>query len=221
MGKRIHRMKTWLMDYAYLVTLGAVIAVIAASAIYTRNLRDVQAADVPAAAEAPETELTPEPSLQPKITPLATIAPLQVRYMNLASRTGTCWPVNGEIIRAYDEQNLVFWESIGAWSVHRGIDVAGVAGQAVLCAADGVVKTAMRDELWGWRVTVDQTDGRQAVYAGLEAVDVLSGQAVTRGQQVGTLLAKIPCEAELGAHLHMELSRDGRLQDPEGMLPER
>ena len=34
----VQRAKAWMIEYAYLVTLGAVIAVIAASAMYTQRL---------------------------------------------------------------------------------------------------------------------------------------------------------------------------------------
>lgn len=51
-----------MLDYAYLVTLGAVIAIIAGSALYTRQLRAQQEAGVQAAAPAPEIAATPQPS---------------------------------------------------------------------------------------------------------------------------------------------------------------
>ena len=221
---RMRRVKTWLMDYAYLVTLGAVIAVVAASAIYTQKLREEQAADIAAAAQAAELRTAmPEAtaSLQPDVTPLPTIAPLEVRYTQLRGSAGTVWPLGGAVIRAYDAQEPVFWGTLGSYRTHAALDIAGEAGEDVLCASDGVVAGASRDALWGWRVKVDQTDGRQAVYAGLESADVAGGQSVTRGQRIGVLLAQIPCEAELGPHLHLALYRDGKPQDPEGMMPER
>ena len=39
---RLHQAREWLMDYAYLVTLGAMIAVIAGTALYTDHLRSHQ-----------------------------------------------------------------------------------------------------------------------------------------------------------------------------------
>ena len=224
MGKKIRQMRTWLIDHAYLVTIGAVLAVIAASAIYTRGLQAQQETGITAAAQAPETAAAVQPTAEPPTpapTLLPTITPLQLRYAAWNPSSGTVWPVEGEVLRPYDAQELVLWEMLGAYRVHTALDIAGTAGQEVSCAADGVIAGAVRDELWGWRVTVDQTDGRQAVYAGLQTVDVVQGQAVTRGQQIGVLMEQIPCEGEMPAHLHIELFRDGKPQDPEGMLPER
>ena len=48
---RLHQAREWLLDYAYLVTLGAMIAVIAGTALYTDHLRSQQ--NVQAAAPAP------------------------------------------------------------------------------------------------------------------------------------------------------------------------
>ena len=39
---RLHQAREWLLDYAYLVTLGAMIAVIAGTALYTDHLRSQQ-----------------------------------------------------------------------------------------------------------------------------------------------------------------------------------
>ena len=40
-------------------------------------------------------------------------------------------------------------------------------------------------------------------------------------QEIGTLLERIPCEGEMGAHLHLEMEREGRAQDPLTMLEEK
>lgn len=104
-------------------------------------------------------------------------------------------------------------------STHPALDIAGEADEEVRCAKDGVVALAVRDDLWGWRVQVEQTDGRLCEYAGLALSLVEAGQSVTRGQPLGTLLPAIPCESEQAAHLHMTVWADGEAIDPRGMLP--
>ena len=212
------RMSDLMTEYAYWVTIGAVIAVIAGSAIYTRGLRETQETGIQAAAEAPEAIETPTPL--PAATPLPTIAPLLVSYAPIRPGGSTVWPVDGRVLRTFDAQELVYWEALGCYQTHPGLDIAGAAGEEVRCAMDGTVTGAVHDALWDWRVTVEQTNGRTAVYAGLHTCTVLIGQNVTRGQALGTLLEKIPCEAEMEPHLHMELYRDGIAQDPESMMPE-
>lgn len=220
MKRAFLRMKEWMMDYAYWVTLGAVIAVIAGSAAYTQQVRRQSEAGVQAAANAPEIAVSASPTPKVNITPLPTIVPLTVRPVMLTAAS-TKWPVEGEILRGFDDQALVWWESLSCWRTHMGLDIAGEAGQTVLSCADGRVKSSTWDELWGWRVTMEQTDGRQVTYCGLESSVVSAGESVTRGQTIGTLLAHIPCEAELPAHLHLQMQNKGLFQDPEAMLPER
>ena len=216
------RVREAMMEYAYLITLGTVVAVIAASAMYANSVRTQfeEKTDTPveAAAEAPEIAKTPEPTPaeRPMLTPLPTLAPLMVS--TLGTGAGRMWPVSGEVVRGYAPDNLVFWETLSCWKAHPGVDIAAVAGEGVLCVMDGVVEDVARDDLWGYRVRVAQTDGSIAEYAGIAVCLLKTGQSITRGQTVGTLMEAIPCEAELGAHLHLEITKDGEKSDPQAVL---
>lgn len=213
------RVREWMIEYAYLVTLGAIAAIVASSAIYAHQLQ--RAEDVPATAQAPEIKATAAPTQTPEVTPLPTIAPLVVRTESLRMAGTTVWPADGDILRGYDALGAVYWETLGCYRPHAALDIAGEAGEDVCAIADGAVEDVGRDELWGMRVTVAQTDGREMTYAGLETAAVRAGQNVTRGQRLGTMMARIPCEAELPAHVHIEMRMDGKQQDPEALLPER
>ena len=221
MGKlrgTMDRAKEALLEHAYLITLGAVVAVIAASAMYTSRVRTQYETQVQAAADAPEVAQSPEPQMSvfPVATPLPTIAPLTLGAFGTGA--GRVWPVSGEIVRAYTPDEPVLWEALSCYQAHRGVDIAGEAGEVVLCIMDGVVEEISRDELWGWRVRIAQTDGSEAVYAGLGFCTLQEGQAITRGQTVGELMKAVPCEAEFGAHLHLELIREGKTADPQELL---
>lgn len=212
-----HRAKEWLMDYAYLVTLGAVLAVIAASALYTREIKAKQEQDVQAAAQAAELSATAEPTARP----MPTLAPLEIHYYSPKPGGSTVYPVSGDVIRAYDGELPVYWAALSCVKVHAALDIAGEAEEDVLCVMDGVVAEIARDDLWGWRVAVDQTDGQRMRYAGLLMLSVSAGESVTRGQALGTLMDSIPCEAELGTHLHLELTDGEQMHDPQTVLPDR
>jgi len=216
--RRMARAKDALMEYAYLITLGAVVAVIAATAMYTERLRTESGAQIQAAADAPEIADTPQPTAPPAITPLPTIAPLTVQPVALRLGGGTVWPVSGGTIRGYSLEEPMYWAALSCMQVHAGTDIAGQAGEAVRCIMDGVVEKTSWDMLWGWRVRIAQTDGSAAVYAGLESCVVSEGQAVARGATLGTLLEKVPCEGELDAHLHLEYECGGVQQDPALLL---
>ena len=212
------RIKEWMMENAYLMTLGCVIAMVVGCALYTQSLRSDRTTDVQAAAGAPEIEQTAAPS--PQITPLPTIAPIEVRPV-MMNQQGGAWPLEGKVIRAYDVQESVYWRALGAWQTHTGLDIAGEAGENVKACMDGRVESAAYDALWGWRVQIAHEGERMTTYAGLEYCAVEAGESVRRGQTIGTLSQQIPCEAEMDTHLHLEMLRDGRSQDPEATLMER
>ena len=212
------RFRAWMIEYAYLVTLGAIAAIVASSALYTYQLRAGEG--IQAAAPAPETAETATPEALPRITPLPSIAPLVPRTEIFRMAGATVWPVSGKILRGHDVQEMVYWEALGCYKPHAGLDIAAQAGEEVKCIADGVIEAVWRDELWGWQISVAQTDGREIRYAGLLAADVNKGQAVTRGQTLGILMDKISVEGEMPAHVHVEMRMDGTVQDPEAILPE-
>ena len=210
------RVKAWLMEYAYLVTLASVIAVIVGAALYTDHVKAQQQAVSQAAADA--MEIAAAQSTAPQVTPLPTIAPL-VASRTFVPKIVTVRPVSGKIIRAYEKEPIV-WGALGAVQAHEAIDIVGAEDESVLSAMDGVVKEMAMDALWGWSVVIEHTDGSEGTYAGLKTIVVRAGQGVSRGQEIGTLMADIPCEAELSTHLHFELKKNGVMQDPEGILPE-
>ena len=213
------RLKMWMMEYAYLVTAGAIAAIVAASAMYANRIRTEEG--IQAAADAPETaaQVRDMQAEKPAVTPLPTIAPFALQRGTINGRT--VWPTGGGILRGYDAQEAVYWEMLGSYKPHAALDIRGDDGEEVLTIADGVVESAQRDEMWGWQVAVKQTDGRTMRYAGLKTAFVCEGQSVTRGQTIGVLMPYIPCEAELGAHVHVEMSMEGKTQDPEAILPEK
>ena len=154
---RLHQAREWLLDYAYLVTLGAMIAVIAGTALYTDHLRSQQ--NVQAAAPAPEVSSSPTPQISP--IPVPTLAPIR-----MPSAAGSVRPVSGRQIRGFSSQP-VFWQGLDCWQSHSAVDLAAEAGETAVCMRDGVVLSCVRDELWGWSVEIRQTDESVCTYAGL------------------------------------------------------
>lgn len=220
MGKKRGRVRAWMIENAYLVTIGCMLMMVVGCAIYTQTLKEEQAAGIQAAAEAPEIRETAAPSASPAVTPLPTIAPLTLRPVALVQSSGV-WPLDGDILRAYDAQNSIFWEALNSWKTHTGLDIAGKPGDAVKACMDGTVSHISRDALWGWQITLTHDNGRETRYAGLENAVVQPDMHVACGQTLGTLMETIPCEAELPTHLHFEMFIGGKHQDPEATLPEK
>lgn len=214
----MRRVHDFMIEYAYGVTLCAILLMVVGCALYTEALKEEQS--MQAAANAPEVQASPTPEVTP--VPLPSASPMTLHATAVKRGGATVWPVEGDILRGFDSETPVTWETLGCVQVHDGIDIAGEAEQAVRCAMDGTVTHTACDALWGWRVTVRQTDGQSAAYCGLLQIAVSIGQNVTRGQTLGLLMDSIPCEGELKTHLHMELTDEaGNKKDPAEILPDR
>jgi murein DD-endopeptidase MepM/ murein hydrolase activator NlpD len=98
---------------------------------------------------------------------------------------------------------------------HRGVDLAGGAGQPVLAVGAGVVAFA---GLVAGRpvVSVDHPDGLRTTYEPVQP-GVAAGQVVARGSPLGVLVAGHPgCPVE--ACLHWGLRRGSAYLDPLSLL---
>jgi len=97
-----------------------------------------------------------------------------------ATDPGTwAWPVAGPVIGAYDPPDSPFG------SGHRGIDVAAAIGTIVVAPADGTVSFA--GPVGGRRfVTIDHGDGLRSTVSFVEALQVRTGDVVTRGQSIAS-----------------------------------
>jgi murein DD-endopeptidase MepM/ murein hydrolase activator NlpD len=130
-----------------------------------------------------------------------------------APPVATLWtaPLTGELVVARP-----FDPPPGPYAAgHRGVDLGGVPGSAVLAAGDGVVVFA---GMVAGRpvVSIDHADGLRTTYEPVQP-SVAGGQAVARGSPIGTLLAGHGgCPVE--ACLHWGLRRGETYLDPMGLL---
>ena len=126
-------------------------------------------------------------------------------------------PVDGEVVHAFSGDDLVYQQTFGDWRVHAGADYLAEAGARVYAVSDGTVAEVVDDALWGTCVTIQLSDGRTAIYRGLEQDPKVSvDSSVKAGDVIGTVASVVPAETEQGAHLHLEIrDADGVALDPE------
>lgn len=97
---------------------------------------------------------------------------------------------------------------------HAGIDLGARRGTPVRAAADGIASVS-EDARLGKAVRIDHGGGIESLYAHLDRVALTTGMAVTAGQSIGTVGAT---GLATGPHLHFQVTRNGRLQDPQQWL---
>lgn len=95
---------------------------------------------------------------------------------------------------------------------HNGLDLISSQGSPVYATADGVVAGIARSiKGLGNRIEIVHAGGYTTVYAHLSDMNVILGQRVRRGQQIGTVGRTGNAYAP---HLHYELRKDGVPLDP-------
>ena len=187
----------------YYAALALLLAILGMASHAYRNRDSRQAVPEPAvqtalSARAESLMTTPEPTAEPVI-----------------------WrrPLEGEVIGAYSPEEPVWSQTLGQWQTHPALDIAGSPGEAVYACRDGVVADAWNDRLWGNVIVIDHGEGWQSVYRGLNTLNLVEiGDDVHAGDVISAVAPSVPCEAELPAHIHFELTHDGREVDFEELI---
>lgn len=123
------------------------------------------------------------------------------------------WPVEGSILQEFSGDELIYNETLKDWRTHNGVDIASPQGTLVVAMEDGTITAVYTDALWG-TVVEQEAGGKIWRYCGLESeVRVAAGDSVVAGDTLGRLLTG-DAESSGESHLHLELLRDGRYQDP-------
>jgi murein DD-endopeptidase MepM/ murein hydrolase activator NlpD len=103
----------------------------------------------------------------------------------------------------------------GIRDFHTGIDFRAPPGAPVRAIAGGTVVSSSWESGYGNVVEIDHGDGFRTRYAHNQANLVTAGQTVKPSQ----LIARVGRTGHTtGAHVHVEVLRDGRLVDPAGYL---
>ena len=120
----------------------------------------------------------------------------------------------------YSDAELVFNPTQGHWATHQGVDLIAEAGTAVKCSFDGTVKSVTDDSFHGTTVVISHDGGYETTYKLLDEVSLKVGDKVAEGDTIGTVSGDALAEMAQGAHLHLELSKDGVLVDPTSYMSE-
>jgi len=147
-----------------------------------------------------------EPPAPPPVVEVA-VMPTEITSLRV--------PVDGEIIKYFSNDELVFSNTMNDWRVHRGIDIAAPLGTQVRAAADGVVEQVFTDDLLGVVVVIGHVGGFQTLYASLQNEDFISvGTRVSEGDIIGGVGDTAIIKSADGPLLYFEVHRNGQHIDP-------
>ena len=124
-------------------------------------------------------------------------------------------PVEGEIIKDYANETLIYSKTLDEWTTHLGIDIAGKKTAIVKAAEDGVVESIKNDPRYGLTVTISHIDGFKTVYSNLLTTEfVTEGKNVKKGDTIATIGESASFEILDETHLHFEMYKDGNVVNP-------
>ncbi len=148
--------------------------------------------------EEPAEEQAPEETLEEVVEPITFTA-----------------PVNGEIIKDFATETLLYSETLEEWTVHNGIDIKAPKTTVVVASSDGVVESIKNDPRYGLTITITHRDGFKTVYANLLTAEFVSqGQTIEKGRTIGTVGETASFEISEDPHLHFEMIKDGEYVNP-------
>ena len=124
-------------------------------------------------------------------------------------------PVEGEIVKDFAQDNLIYSNTLEEWTTHTGIDIKADKTTVVKSAEAGMVKTIKNDPRYGLTIVIEHENGFQTVYSNLLTSEfVVEGENVEKGQSLGTVGNTAAFEIADEPHLHFEILKDSVQVDP-------
>ena len=124
-------------------------------------------------------------------------------------------PVQGEVVKDFAKDTLIYSETLKEWITHMGIDIKADKTTVVKSAEAGTIKSIKNDPRYGITVVIEHTKGYTTIYSNLLTAEfVKEGEKVSQGQTIGTVGNTATFEIADEPHLHFEILKDGEYVDP-------
>lgn len=129
-------------------------------------------------------------------------------------------PVSGFVIdRGYSATEFSENITLMHWSIHKAVDFVVADNTPVMAIAAGKVISITTKMSMGTTIVIEHDEGVVSKYSSLSNdVNVVVGQNVTKGQVIGVATDSAYDEYKQGAHLHLEVFKDGVSINPLDLL---
>lgn len=128
-------------------------------------------------------------------------------------------PLNGEIINAFSDGELVKSKTLNVWKTHDGVDIAGALDEKVKSMMGGTVTKVYEDQLMGASVIIDHGNGIEGYYCNLSKdIPIAEGQTVSAGTVIGMVGDTAESEISEPSHLHFAVKKNGEWIDPIALI---
>ena len=124
-------------------------------------------------------------------------------------------PVQGDIIKEFAKDQLIYSNTLEEWTTHMGVDIKAEEGTEVVATENGTIKSIKNDPRYGFVITIEHEDGYQSVYSNLQtSEDVVEGEKIEKGQVIATVGKTAAFESKEESHLHFEMLKDYNQVNP-------
>lgn len=124
-------------------------------------------------------------------------------------------PVDGETIKEFAKDTLLYSTTLNEWTTHLGIDIKAEKTTVVKASEKGKVKSIKNDPRYGLTIVIEHVEGYCTVYANLLTSEfVVEGEEVSKGQTIGTVGNTAVFEVADESHLHFEILKNNVQVDP-------
>ena len=124
-------------------------------------------------------------------------------------------PIEGELLKEYAKDSLVYSETLKEWTTHLGVDIKAERATVVKAAANGTVKYIKNDPRYGLTIIIEHSNGFETRYANLLTTEFVSeGEEVKAGQTIGTVGDSAIYEIVDESHLHFEILKNSESLNP-------
>ena len=87
-------------------------------------------------------------------------------------------PVDGDIVKEFAKDNLLFSQTLQEWTVHTGVDIKAEKTTVVKASEAGTVKSIKNDPRYGLTIVILHDNGFETVYSNL-----LTSEFVVEGEK--------------------------------------
>lgn len=124
-------------------------------------------------------------------------------------------PIEGEILREFAKDNLVYSETLKEWITHYGIDIKAERATVVKAAEEGTIQSIKNDPRYGLTIIIEHNNGYKTLYANLLTTEfVTEGEKVSKGQTIATVGDSAVYEIVDESHLHFEILKNNENLNP-------
>ena len=194
----------------YYIMLAATVLTVGAVALITRNTADkVLNKNVEMSKTAVEKSVITsenEPIKKVITEEKKVVIPTVSKASEIPKKLEFIKPLEGNVIKAHSNTELVYSKTLGDWRIHKGIDIACPIGTEVRACEDGSVDAVYLDDRLGYTIIIKHENDVRTKYCNLDSkVNVKVGQAVSKGDKIGIVGDTSEFEIADEAHLHFEV----------------